>query len=1025
MAQTEDRKRIEQAEYRAKLIEAELNAVKGSRSYQLSRKLGIIKAQIQKDPVGLTRKAARLFLTNPQKARHIFRSANRGAFITQSVADQTAKYQEWILLHEPDEEDQDKQRIDAGNLYYRPLISIVTPVFNPPADVLEELIESVLDQTYTEFELCLGNFGDSPEIKEVIARYAALDKRVKDYVFSENLGIAANSNKILEKVKGEFIALLDHDDTLAPNALYENVKLLNQKPYDFIYSDKDKIDEKGNRFDPLFKPELSPEMLLNINFLTHLNVMRTSLVRKIGGWDVATNGAQDWDIFLRVVSEAKHVGFIPKVLYHWRVIATSTAMSIDTKPYALENQRKAVDKYLAKHTIPAHAYLERTELILKWDSKSVESSPFVFLYFSNLANTQRVMRSVKKVTTDPQFVVLVQNANDAAILTRSGLESLKYTPTTAMNVVGEYLADNSSHKATTAVFLSDAIHFTKNADWYEKLSGWLSIPDVAAVSGRLVDRRDLIVNSGGLVASDGNYFPLFIKYPRYYQSYLGNSEWVRNLSVLSSRFFATSVSDLRTFSNGQSAKKAGSFDNYFLWISGTQKKRLVMTPHATAIAYSEVDIDKPHSLAHMLPSGFIDPFSNPNMALHDPLRLFDDEDLAGLPSTSQKPSPDAYQHDAIILADTFDIASEQIAANMQVQGKHFNAPKSVAFFLPSFDGLYAGLMNIFSFANYLSATHQVEVTVYILKGDKDIAAERGAVTAVFPQLRSAKFVAIVPDADKAIGAHDWGIATQWSTAFPLAKTARIDKKLYFIQDNEANFYPKGSVSALVELTYRFGFTAIAGTEGLLAMYRKTYGGDGVVLQSKIDLSAYHPRKDLHYTPKKPYRVFFYARPGMPRNAFELGVAGLKRLKQELGSEVEIITAGAEWDPDMYGVQGLFTNLGKIAYQAVPKLYRSVDAGLMFMFSGHPGVTASELMASGCPVVVNEYDDVTWHELYQHEQTCVVTAPTATEIARSIKRTLTDQELRNTIIDGGLKKAKVFYAGYDASLGEVYRTLTRQ
>ena len=121
---------------------------------------------------------------------------------------------------------------------------------------------------------------------------------------------------------------------------------------------------------------------------------------------------------------------------------------------------------------------------------------------------------------------------------------------------------------------------------------------------------------------------------------------------------------------------------------------------------------------------------------------------------------------------------------------------------------------------------------------------------------------------------------------------------------------------------------------------------------------------------------------------------------------------------------MFTNLGKIAYEAVPKLYRTVDAGLMFMFSGHPGVTASELMASGCPVVVNEYDDVTWHELYQHEKTCLITTATASEVARNLKRCLTEPALRKTIIAGGLAKSSVFYRGYDASLRSAYHKILK-
>lgn len=1030
---SDNKKKIEQAEYRAKIAEAELNAVRSSKAYRISKKLGVIKAQLKSDPVGLSRKAARILLTEPKKARHLLRSANRGAFIAQSVVEQNAKYQEWILLNEPDEAEINQQRISGEKFKKQPLISIITPVFNPPVDVLEDLIESVLEQTYLNFELCLGNFGDNEDVKELIARYAEQDKRVKNYVFTDNKGIAYNSNLILEKAQGEYIALLDHDDTLSPDALYENVRVLNEKPYDFIYSDKDKIDEKGNRFDPLFKPQLSPEMLLNVNYLTHLNVMRTELVRKIGGWDPDTDGAQDWDLFLRVIAEAKNVVHIPKILYHWRVIASSTAMSIETKPYALAGQRKSIDKYLKIKNISATAYHQRTELFLKWDKKNLDQKPVVFLYHSNLPNTMRAMRRIRKAVSEPTFVILMKEADDkqvSDVAKRAGVETLAYSEDKLSQILGNYVNKlDKKHHQGTALFFLDNIHLPKNNDWYENLTGWLAIEEVAAASGRIVDRHDLIVNSGGMINDEGQYHPIFYKYPRYYQSYIGNAEWVRNLTILSPVFCATKISHMRDFdfAKHKSSKSSQTlFDEYFLWLS--KGHRLVMSPHATASVFEDEGSDTIRTIEGWQGTSGKpaneDVFNNPNMSQADPMRLFEDESLEGLEEITAPEPVDRYQHDATILANTFDITREELKANQKIVStkQPLQHPKSVAWFLPAFDGVYAGLMNIFSFANYLAETQKLKTTIYILKGSNDISTEKNLVTAVFPALQNANFVAITPKEAGNIKAHDIGIATQWATTFPLAKATNIIRKCYFIQDNEANFYPKGSVSSLVELSYRFGFMAIANTDGLLELYRKRYEGDGVVLKSKVDLSAYHPREDLYYATKSPYKVFFYARPNMPRNAFELGIAGLKVLKQELGEDVEVITAGATWDPKIYGVEGLFTNLGKIAYDAVPKLYRSVDAGLMFMFSGHPGVTASELMASGCPVVVNEYDDRTWHELYKHEETCLITLPTASEVARNLRRCLEDSKLRRKLIDGGLAKTKDFYKGYEASQKNTFEAI---
>lgn len=1021
------RKLVEQAQYRAKLVEAELAAVKGSKAYRMAQMLGIIRAQVVSDPVGLTKKVARVMVREPKKLLRLGNRVANGAVIGQNVVEQNNKYQEWILLNEPDEAELDKQRLAAEDFDYKPTISIITPVFNPPVKVLEELIESVLEQTYPYFELCLGNFGDNQEVKDLIAKYATIDKRVKDLPFAENKGIAHNSNLVLGKATGEYIALLDHDDTLSPDALFENAKLLNQKRYDCIYSDKDKIDEQNNRFDPLFKPKWSPEMMLNVNYLTHLNVMRSQLVRDVGAWDPETDGAQDWDLFLRVASASNEVAHIPKVLYHWRVIASSTALSIDTKPYALAGQRRAVDKYMEAKGIPATSRHEHTELMLDWDHERLDRRPLVFLLYTNITNSARLMRAFRKVAS-PEFVIVVNGklpAGQAASVGKQLQAQVVECDGDFGTQINRFLKSYKA-KSKTVVFIRDVARMPQKTPWYEHLVGWLAIDEVSVVGGRLVDRRDVIVSSGGIVGADGVYRPIFQGYPRYYQSYIGNAEWVRDLTVVSPWFMATGLQTLREHPF-VSKNDVESFDAYCLAVS--RQGRLVMNPHATGAVYdaSQVeDPERPIASLQLKKQPFNDPYGNSNLSPYSPLRLFADEPLVGIDNPSSAVASQGvneYQHDAAILADSFDITADELLANRKaVESKTSGKPKTVAWFLPGFDAVYAGLNNIFSFASYLADDKNMQTTVYVLKAGDTAELERQLVVKTFPSLADAKFVAVTPASLDKVKGHDLGIATQWATAFPLAKVNSIGHKCYFIQDNEANFYPKGSISALVELTYTFGFTAIAGTDGLLDMYRKDYGGKGMVLKSKVDLSAYHPRTDRYYVPAKPYKVFFYARPNMPRNAFELGIAGLKRLKQQLGDDVEIITAGAPWDPVSFGVDGMFTNLGKVAYEAVPKLYRTVDAGLMFMFSGHPGVTASELMASGCPVVVNEYDDVTWHELYQNEKTCLVSLPTASEVARNLRRCLEDNDLRRKLIDGGIEKAATFYTGYEQAQEAVYKRL---
>lgn len=1016
----DDKKKIERAEYRASIAEAELDAIRQSKVYKTARSLSVIKNKIKSDPVGLTKKVANIIINNPKKLKNLGRSASRVEQVSLASTEQTGKYQEWIILNEPDEVELEKQRTQSDLFKIKPLISIITPVFNPPVDVLELLIESVLEQTYSNFELCMGDFGNSDEVDDLLEKYSKLDSRIKYKKFNNNQGISGNSNQILNNlVKGDYIALLDHDDTLSPDALFENAKKINEDDYDFLYSDKDKIDIAGNRFEPLFKPQLSPDMLLNINYLTHLNVMKTSIVNKIGGWDQATDGAQDWDLFLRIIAISNKITHIPKVLYHWRVIESSTAMSIETKPYALAGQRKAVDKYLDKNNIKAKTYHRRTELFLKWESSAIDREPIVCIYFSNISNTTRIIRHIRKNTNNAKFVLLVAKPKtidkqgvDRLKLSIDNIEICEYQKTDLYKVINKF---SSVKENKTVLFIDDSIRLPGN-NWYEDLVGWVSVSDIGAVGGRIVDQYDVIVDSGGFITAEGFYYPIFKNLPKFYQSYIGNAEWVRDLSIISSNFFATRTELLNDFYLTKPIQLNPMLDDFFLWING-RKKRIVITPHVTGMIHDGNEIiDQKRKLKGLITGEdglYLDPFSNPNMDKSDPFRLFNYEDILSKP-VNAVPAIDKYQNDATILAGSFDISEQEIEISNKLKADNCKAPESVAWFLPSYDAVYAGLMNIFRFANYLSDNKGLKTTFYILKNSQNVDDEKRRAVAAFPRLASAKFVAICPDQISLIKKHDIGIATLWSTAYPLAKTLNVKQKFYFIQDNEVNFYPKGSISSLVELTYRFGFTAIANTDGLLDMYKKNFGGDGIVVKSYVDLSSYTPREDIYYTPKAPYKVFFYARPNMPRNAFELGIAGLKKLKEQLGDSVEIITAGEKWDAESYGVGGLFTNLGKIEYSSVPKLYRSVDAGLMFMFSGHPGVTASELMASGCPVVVNEYDDVTWHELYKNEVTCLTTKATASEVARNIKRCLEEVNLRRELIDGGLKVVGKFYSGYEES-----------
>ena len=236
-----------------------------------------------------------------------------------------------------------------------PLFSIVTPVFNPPIWALNECIKSVLKQSFTDWEWCIADDASTDsQVVSTLKKLAARDSRVKLVQRKANGGIIAASNSALSLATGEFVALLDHDDSLTLNALEQVAHVIfEDETIDYLYSDEDKVDQDGRLFDVFKKPSFSPERLRGQNYCCHLSVLRTSLVREIGGFRPGFEGAQDYDLILRVTEKARNIAHIPEVLYHWRVVTGSTAGDANAKPYTIESGRRAVAEHCERVGINA------------------------------------------------------------------------------------------------------------------------------------------------------------------------------------------------------------------------------------------------------------------------------------------------------------------------------------------------------------------------------------------------------------------------------------------------------------------------------------------------------------------------------------------------------------------------------------------------------------------------------------------------------------------------------------------------
>lgn len=326
-------------------------------------------------------------------------------------------YENWIEKY-----DLKKDEIKAQELTYfeyRPKFSIVVPLFDTKPEFLRELIDSIIQQTYKNWELCLTDgTGEDTPLKSIVEKYCNRDNRIKYRVLSENKGISENTNAAFDMATGEFIVLVDHDDVLPANALYECTKAINEdNTIDVIYSDEDKIDMDGKiRFEPHFKPDFNIDLLCSMNYICHLFVVRKDIVEKVGVLRSEFDGAQDHDFILRCCEVAHNIKHVPKILYHWRCHMNSTAANPESKRYAFEAGRRAVEEHYKRVGIPAT--VEHAEFYGMYRTKyHWDETPLISIIIPNkdhIDDLKKIMNSIDEKSTyrNYEFIVVENNSTD-------------------------------------------------------------------------------------------------------------------------------------------------------------------------------------------------------------------------------------------------------------------------------------------------------------------------------------------------------------------------------------------------------------------------------------------------------------------------------------------------------------------------------------------------------------------------------------------------------------------------------------
>ena len=259
-----------------------------------------------------------------------------------------AGYNDWLLKQLPDAEEDARQR--EKKFVYEPCISILVPAYETPENFLRQMIDSVLDQSYGNLELCIADGSPSDKVEQTVKEYEKKNSRIKYRHLTENLGISDNTNAALALATGDYVGLLDHDDLLLPGALFEIVEALNESGgADAVYTDEDKVNmELTRHFQPHFKPDFNQEYLRSNNYICHFFVVRRSIALEVGGFREEFDGAQDHDFIFRCTEEAEQVLHVAKVLYSWRSHEASTATNPESKLYAYEAGKRAVSAHLAR-----------------------------------------------------------------------------------------------------------------------------------------------------------------------------------------------------------------------------------------------------------------------------------------------------------------------------------------------------------------------------------------------------------------------------------------------------------------------------------------------------------------------------------------------------------------------------------------------------------------------------------------------------------------------------------------------------
>ena len=543
-------------------------------------------------------------------------------------------YEAWLEVNKWNARRERLLRAKLDKLPTSPFLSVVMPIFNAPLELLDKAIQSVVNQVYQNWELCIADDASTdPGVRSRLQEWPARDPRIRVTYREGNGNISQSTNTAAEMARGDFLVLMDQDDEITPDALGEIAHSISTNPQtDILYSDDDKIDLDGRRFAPQFKPDWSPELLLSYMYFSHLFVLRRELFFEVGGMRVGFEGSQDYDLALRASERSQKVVHIPKVLYHWRVAPGSTAVAGDSKPNSFVAGEKAVQESLDRRNVQARVFQPDWAISARCGIFSHEfddDGPSVAILIptkNNLQTLKACLDSLKQTAYRNYQIVIIDNESDDPD-TCEFLERSEHRVLRIPSPGGKFSFAAINNRAAEQVeadyllFLNDDTEVL-NEIWLSQMVGYLGIHGVGAVGARLIfpDQR---IQHAGVVHGyyNGMAGPAFKLTPAWDNGYLSYATVTRNYSAVTAACMLTKRDLFLEFGGFDEKQFAVAYNDvdycYRLHAAGY---RMVYCPTAELIhheGHSRGRIDNPAEPAAFRKKyrRYVDPYYSPNLSL--------------------------------------------------------------------------------------------------------------------------------------------------------------------------------------------------------------------------------------------------------------------------------------------------------------------------------------------------------------------------------------------------------------------------